>query len=68
MVFSMASRWMHFLIMGVIRVAVLLALILGLVWVIKTEDASSAVMVAGRRAMNEGKRYVWNYAGEVLNG
>ena len=50
--------------------AVMAALILGAVWVIKAgqgEDASKAVGGSVQWAMDKGKRYIWNTAGDFLN-
>lgn len=50
--------------------AVMLALLLGAVWVIRVgqgEDASPKVPGGIQWAMDKGKQYVWNAAGELLN-
>jgi len=48
----------------------LAALVLGAMWVIKVgqgENASESVSGGVQWAMDKGKRYVWNAAGEMLN-
>ena len=70
MVLSTASRWMYSFIMGIFRMAVMLVLILGAVWVVKVgqgEDASPKIAGVFQWAMDKGKRYVWNAAGELFN-
>lgn len=70
MVLSTASRWMYSLIMGTIRMAVMLALLLGAVWVIRVgqgEDSLPKVPGGIQWAMDKGKQYVWNAVGELLN-
>lgn len=69
-VLNTASRWMYSVIMGIVRMAVMGALVLGVVWAIKVgqgEDASDTVSGGLQWAMDKGKRYVWNAAGEFLN-
>jgi hypothetical protein len=61
---------MYSFIMGVFRMAVMLVLILGAVWVVKVgqgEDASPKIAGSVQWAMEKGKRYVWNAAGELFN-
>jgi len=69
MVLNTASRWMYSFIMGTVRMAVMLALVLGTVWVIKVGQGEDALqMVAGgvQWAMDKGKQYIWNAAGELF--
>jgi hypothetical protein len=70
MVLTTASRWMYSFIMGTIRMAILLTLILGLVWVIRVgegEDASLKAMEGVQWVTDKGKRYIWNTAWELFN-
>jgi hypothetical protein len=48
----------------------MLALVLGLVWVIEAgqgEDTLKAAKGSLEWAMDKGKRYIWNAAGDFLN-
>jgi uncharacterized membrane protein len=70
MVLNTASRWMYSAVMGVVKMVVMLALILGAVWVVKTGQGENATenMAGGVQwAMGKGKRYAWNAAGGYLN-
>jgi len=69
-VLNTASRWLYSFVMGIMRMAVMGALVLGVVWAIKVgqgEDATETVSGGLQWAMDKGKRYVWNAAGEFLN-
>ncbi len=69
-VLNTASRWLYSFVMGIVRMAVMGALVLGVVWAIKVgqgEDATETVSGGLQWAMDKGKRYVWNAAGEFLN-
>jgi Nuclear pore assembly and biogenesis len=69
-VLNTASRWMYSFVMGIIRMAVMLALVVGAVWVIKVgqgEDASATVTGGINWAMDKGKQYIWNTAGDLFN-
>lgn len=70
LVLNTASRWMYSFIMSIVRMVFLAALVLGAMWVIKVgqgENASESVSGGVQWAMDKGKRYVWNAAGEMLN-
>ena len=56
--------------MGTVRMAIMLALVLGVVWVIRVgegEDASLKAMEGVQWVMDKGKRYIWNAALELFN-
>jgi hypothetical protein len=60
---------MYSLIMGLIRMAFMLTLLLGAVWVIRVgqgEDVPAHVTGGLQWAMDKGKQYVWNAAGELF--
>ena len=70
MVLNTASRWMYSFIMSIVRTIFLAMLVLGTIWVIKVgqgEDVSETVAGGVHWAVDKGKRYVWNAAGEMLN-
>jgi hypothetical protein len=68
-VLNTASRWMYSFILGFLRMVVMLALVLGAVWVIKVgqgENATEHISGGVQWAMGKGKRYVWDAAGDLL--
>ena len=70
MVLNTASRWIYSFIFGLIRMTIMAALVLALVWVIEAgqgEDASNTVGGSLEWAVDTGKRYVWNAVGDFLN-
>jgi len=70
MVLTTASRWMYSAVMTMVKLVFTMALILGAVWVVKVgqgENATETVTSGIQWTMNQGKRYVWNAAGEILN-
>jgi phosphoglycerol transferase MdoB-like AlkP superfamily enzyme len=70
MVLNTASRWMYSFIMGFVRMVVLAGLVAGAVWVVKTgqgENATESMAGGVQWAMDKGKRYVWDAAGNFLN-
>jgi hypothetical protein len=72
MVLNTASRLIYSFIFGMIRMAVMGVLILGVVWVIKAgqgdiDTVSNALVDNVQWVMDQGKRYIWNAAGDLLN-
>jgi hypothetical protein len=70
MVLNTATRWMYSTVIGFVKMLVMLALILGVVWVVKVgqgENGTESIAGGAQWVMDKGKRYIWNAAGEFLN-
>jgi hypothetical protein len=69
LVLNTASRWMYSIIMSVVRLLFMAALVLGVVWVVKVgrgEDAVQTVTDSVQWAVEKGREYAWNVAGQVF--
>lgn len=69
-VLNTASRWMYSIVMSIVRMVIFGVLVLGAVWMVKVgqgEDASKTVTDGVQWAMDKGRQYVWNAAGELFN-
>src|SRR5579871_5560416 len=67
MVLNTASRWMYSMVMTIVRMVFLVAMVLGAIWLVKVgqgEDGAETVMNSVQWALNKGRRFAWNAAGE----
>jgi len=70
MVLNTASRWMYSMVMTIVRMVFLVAMVLGAIWLVKVgqgEDGAETVMNSVQWALNKGRRFAWNAAGEFFN-
>jgi hypothetical protein len=70
MVLSTASRFMYSMVMTVVRMAVLAAMVLGAVWLVKVgqgQNGTETVSNGLNWAVNKGRQYAFQAAGEFLN-
>ena len=69
-VLNTASRWMYSMVMTMVKMVFLVAMVLGAVWLVKVgqgENGTESVANGVQWAVNKGKQYAWNAAGEYLN-
>jgi Nuclear pore assembly and biogenesis len=66
MVLRTASRWMYSLVVGIVRTAFILLLLLGTIWIIKVgqgDDKTADKFASSFQwALNKGKQVAWNAA------
>jgi Nuclear pore assembly and biogenesis len=70
MVLNTVSRLMYSFVMGILRMSVMVALVLGAVWIVKAgrgEDATEMFAGGVQWVLGKGKQYVWNATGNFLN-
>jgi hypothetical protein len=72
MVLNTASKLIYSFIFGMIRMAVMGVLVLGVLWVIKAgqgdiDTVSNVLGGSVQWIMDQGKRYIWNATGDLLN-
>jgi hypothetical protein len=69
LVLNTASRWMYSVVMSIVRLLFMAALVLGAVWVVKVgrgEDGLQTVTDGVQWAVEKGREYAWNVAGQVF--
>jgi hypothetical protein len=69
LVLNMASRWMYSIVMGFVRLFLMAVLVLGAVWVVKVSRGEDAVQMVSQNvlwAMDKGRQYAWNMAGQAF--
>ena len=68
-VLTTASRFVYSMVMSIVRMVVLAGMILGTVWLVKVgqgQNGTETVLNSVQWAVNKGRQFAWNAAGEYL--